>query len=254
MWSLTESLVELLQENDSNMVRMAIILLRYLFVCSAAPIHSPIALRLAKVLLPLFDSVRLCAPGHRTGCSPDTLWPRDFNTGARVGLKEPMLGSFFLPFIQDDSQVQLGSMILFQEVMDLLKEEDRNALKPHVRQSLFPLSFHCHDENPEVAEVRTCGLLVSPRQGARLPPALVPGGLQPPPGLGTGTRVLCPGLWGHLCTSAALQASMETLLHAAGFLKKRGLKQVVKKEKLSKFGKRLVRMAWKCQAQPGAAP
>ncbi|XP_056351732.1 maestro heat-like repeat-containing protein family member 6 [Oenanthe melanoleuca] len=36
------------------------------------------------------------------------------------------------------------------------------------------------------------------------------------------------------------EASMQTLLHAAGFLKKRGLKQVVKKEKLWKFAKRLL--------------
>ncbi|XP_016155116.1 PREDICTED: uncharacterized protein LOC101807205 [Ficedula albicollis] len=50
------------------------------------------------------------------------------------------------------------------------------------------------------------------------------------------------------------EASIETLLHAAGFLKKRGLKQVVKKEKLWKFAKRLVRTAWKRQAEAGAAP
>ena len=166
------------------MVRMAIILLRYLFVYNGAPLHSPIALRLAEVLLPLFDSVRLCAPVYGTRCSLDTLWPMDFNAGAQVGLKEPILRSCFLPFIQDDSQVQLGSMIVFQDMTDLLVEEERNALKSHVHQSLFPLSFHCHDENPHVAEVRTRGLRVFPMEGAQLPPALVPGGLQPPPGLG----------------------------------------------------------------------
>ncbi|XP_056370440.1 maestro heat-like repeat-containing protein family member 7 [Oenanthe melanoleuca] len=108
MWSLTESLVELLQENDSDVVRMSVVVLRHLFLCHGAPLRSPIALRLAEALLPLFDS--------------------------------------------DDSQVQLCSMNIFQEMMELVMEEERKALKSHVHQSLFPLTFHCHDENPYVAE------------------------------------------------------------------------------------------------------
>ncbi|XP_056372208.1 uncharacterized protein LOC130266983, partial [Oenanthe melanoleuca] len=88
-----------------------------------------------------------------TGCGPDTLCPVDFNTGAQVGLKEPMLRSFFFfPFIQDDSQVQLCSMNVFQDMMELLMEEERKALKSHMRQSLFPLTFHCHNENLYVTE------------------------------------------------------------------------------------------------------
>lgn len=64
MWDLTESLVELLQENDNDVVRMTIVLLSYLFLDKDASIPSPIALRLAEALLPLFDNVRLCAPSH----------------------------------------------------------------------------------------------------------------------------------------------------------------------------------------------
>ncbi|XP_053838354.1 uncharacterized protein LOC128809947 [Vidua macroura] len=76
--------------------------------------------------------------------------------------------------------------------------------------------------------------------GARLPPALAPGGLQPPPGLGTGTKVLCPGLWGHLGVSAALQASRETLHCAAKFLNRRDLEQLLEKEHLWKFAEVLL--------------
>ncbi|XP_064256923.1 uncharacterized protein LOC135287562 [Passer domesticus] len=108
MWSLTESLVELLQEKESDMIRMTILLLRYLFLDNGAPIPSSLALQLAEALLPLFD--------------------------------------------RDDSQVQLSSMTLFQEMLELLMEDGKKALKSHVFQSLLPLSFHCHDENQIVAE------------------------------------------------------------------------------------------------------
>ncbi|XP_068052868.1 maestro heat-like repeat-containing protein family member 7 [Anomalospiza imberbis] len=50
------------------------------------------------------------------------------------------------------------------------------------------------------------------------------------------------------------KASRETLLRVAEFLRRRKLKQLVKKEQLSKFAECLVRMAGKPQAQPGEAP
>ncbi|XP_048151739.1 maestro heat-like repeat-containing protein family member 7 [Corvus hawaiiensis] len=128
MWSLTESLVELLQEDDSDVVGMTVAVLSYLFLYSGAPIPSPIALQLAEALLPLFDNAR-----------------------AQVGLERPMRRSVFLPFIQDDSQVRLRSMFVFQEMMPLLTAKGKKALKSHVRQSLLPLSFHCHDEDWHVA-------------------------------------------------------------------------------------------------------
>ncbi|RMB92764.1 hypothetical protein DUI87_30814 [Hirundo rustica rustica] len=56
MWTLTKSFVELLQENDSDVIRMTIFLLSYLFLDKDTPIPSPIALTLAEVLLPLFDN------------------------------------------------------------------------------------------------------------------------------------------------------------------------------------------------------
>ena len=161
----------------------------------------------------------------------------------------------FFPLLQDNSHVQVLSLDLFCKVMELVVDKGEKALKSTtVCQSLPPLFLHCHDENWRVAEVRTHGLQVHPWEGARLPPALVPGGLQPPPGLGTGTRVLCPGLWGHLCTSAALQASRKTLHCAVKFLKSRNLMHLLKTENLWMFAEYLVRTAWKPQAQPGEAP
>ncbi|XP_064240926.1 uncharacterized protein LOC135278299 [Passer domesticus] len=108
MWSLTESLVELLEENDSDVIRMTILLLRYLFLDNGTPIPSSLALQLAEALLPLFD--------------------------------------------RDDSQVQLSSMMVFQEMLELLTEDGKHALKSPVHHSLLPLYFHCHDENQIVAE------------------------------------------------------------------------------------------------------
>ena len=81
--------------------------------------------------------------------------------------------------------MQLLSIRLFQDLIKYSMEEREKLLEDPVHHSLLPLFFHCHDENAHVAEVRTHGLWVSLWQGARLPPALVPGGLQPPPGLGS---------------------------------------------------------------------
>lgn len=83
MWSLHERLVELLWENDRDVLRMTIVLLSCLFLYNGALISTPLALQLAEALLPLFDSVRLCAsshghwvlPGHLVPCALSGLGP-----------------------------------------------------------------------------------------------------------------------------------------------------------------------------------
>ncbi|XP_050840213.1 serine/arginine repetitive matrix protein 1-like [Serinus canaria] len=52
----------------------------------------------------------------------------------------------------------------------------------------------------------------------------------------------------------ASEASQETLLCVVKFLKRRDLKRLVKNQKLWKFTKCLVRIAWKLQPQPGEGP
>ncbi|XP_053789689.1 uncharacterized protein LOC128783127 [Vidua chalybeata] len=108
MWSLTESLVDLLCDADGEIVSMTVMLLSFIFWDKDTLIPSPIALQLVEALLPLFD--------------------------------------------HDNSQVQLLSILLFQALLSLPLEKDEKALKTHVRQSLLPLFFHCHDENRRVAE------------------------------------------------------------------------------------------------------
>ncbi|XP_068034861.1 maestro heat-like repeat family member 5 [Anomalospiza imberbis] len=109
MWSLTESLVELLWDADGEIVSMTVRLLSFIFWDKAMLIPSPIALQLVEALLPLFD--------------------------------------------HDNSHVQLLSILLFQTLVSLPLEKEEKALKTHVRQSLLPLFFHCHDENQHVAQV-----------------------------------------------------------------------------------------------------
>nr|XP_041573451.1 maestro heat-like repeat-containing protein family member 6 isoform X2 [Taeniopygia guttata] len=86
---------------------------------------------------------------------------------------------------QDNSHVQLLSIRLFREVMELVMDTGKKPLKKLVSKSLLPLFFHCHDENRHVAE-----------------------------------------------------ASRETLLRAAEFLKRRHLKRLLK-EKLWMFPENL---------------
>ena len=232
---------------------MAVVVLSFIVIENKRLIASPITLQLAEVLLPLFDHVRLCAPSHSHWKQPRHFVPCGF-AGQNVADWAADSEVFLLSFLQDNIQVQQVSILIFKALVTILLEKEMMDLKTHVRESLLPLFIHCHNKNRRVAQVRSRGLWVSPCQGALLPPALVPGGLKPPPGLGKGTGVLCPGLWGHLCISAALQASQETLLCVAKFLKTKDLEKLVKKKKLWKFAERLVRMAWKPQPQPGEAP
>ena len=96
MWSLHERLVELLQENDSDMLRMTMVLLSGLFLCNGAPIASPLALQLAEALLPLFDKVRLCASSHGHRRLPTHFVPCAFS-GLCPGGREAAEAEFILP-------------------------------------------------------------------------------------------------------------------------------------------------------------
>ncbi|XP_064291595.1 maestro heat-like repeat-containing protein family member 6 isoform X1 [Passer domesticus] len=142
MWRLTESLMDLLWDNDAEIAGMTLVALSFIFWRKYSLMSSPIVLQLAEALLPLFD--------------------------------------------HDNSQVQLLSIKLFRDMMEVLEEREK-PLERLVHQSLLPLFFHCHDESQHVAE-----------------------------------------------------ASRETLLCAARFLKRRDIKKLVKEEKLWKFSKCLL--------------
>ncbi|XP_064285387.1 uncharacterized protein LOC135305581 [Passer domesticus] len=55
MWSLTESLVELLWDADGEIVSMTVMLLSFIILDNDMLIPSPMALQLVEALLPLFD-------------------------------------------------------------------------------------------------------------------------------------------------------------------------------------------------------
>ncbi|XP_053803460.1 uncharacterized protein LOC128790597 isoform X4 [Vidua chalybeata] len=59
----------------------------------------------------------------------------------------------------DNSHVQVLSIQLFREVMELVMDNGKKPLKKHVSKSLLPLFFHCHDENWCVAEASQEALL-----------------------------------------------------------------------------------------------
>ncbi|OWK49436.1 hypothetical protein RLOC_00000849, partial [Lonchura striata] len=107
-----------------------------LFLDNDAPIPSPITLQLAKVLLPLFEHVRLCALSHG-----HWLLPRHLVPCGDAGLHQ-----------QDDSHVQQLSMFVFRTLLSAVAEEGKKLLMTQVCQSLLPLFFHCHEENQCVAE------------------------------------------------------------------------------------------------------
>ncbi|XP_050191540.1 maestro heat-like repeat-containing protein family member 7 [Myiozetetes cayanensis] len=66
------------------------------------------------------------------------------------GCAAPKLAETLQPlFENDNSHVQLLSIRLFREVMELVAEEGKERI---LHQSLVPLFFHCHDETQCVAE------------------------------------------------------------------------------------------------------
>ncbi|XP_027518326.1 uncharacterized protein LOC113956228 [Corapipo altera] len=66
-------------------------------------------------------------------------------------------------FDNDNSHVQLLSIRLFREVMEVLAEEGTQLLETQVHQSLVPLFIHGHDENQCVAEASREVLLCAAR-------------------------------------------------------------------------------------------
>lgn len=78
MYSLTESLVDLLWDADEDIVEMTVAVLSFLLSHRHLAIPSPIALRLAGALWPLLDNVRLCAPSHGHWVLPPSVGPRGF--------------------------------------------------------------------------------------------------------------------------------------------------------------------------------
>ena len=98
MWSLTESLVELLRDTDGEIVRMTIIVLSFIILENDTLIPRPITLQLAEVLLPLFDHVRLCAPNHSHRVQPAHFVPCAFAGQHQLSPGQPMLRIFFLSY------------------------------------------------------------------------------------------------------------------------------------------------------------
>ncbi|XP_051647024.1 maestro heat-like repeat-containing protein family member 6 [Manacus candei] len=127
IWSLLDSLVQLLGDEDRDTVWMTLSVLDNVLwssvwtqlqkrVHSKDPlISTPTGLQLAEALRPLFD--------------------------------------------HEDSSVREGSMVIFTRVMKLIERAGKSPLKPHVCLSLLPLYFHRHDENPVVKKASREALL-----------------------------------------------------------------------------------------------
>ncbi|XP_051628112.1 maestro heat-like repeat-containing protein family member 6 isoform X6 [Manacus candei] len=85
---------------------------------------------------------------------------RDGDNSDEFSSTAPRLAEALRPvFDNDNSHVQLLSIRLFREVMEVLAEEGTEPWEMQVRQSLVPLFFRWHDENQRVAEAAREALL-----------------------------------------------------------------------------------------------
>ncbi|XP_039243000.1 uncharacterized protein LOC114001969 isoform X6 [Pipra filicauda] len=131
IWSLNESLLQLLGDADRDVVWMTLsvldnVLWSRLWTQLQKRVHSedplistPTALQLAEALRPLFD--------------------------------------------HDDSSVWEGSIVIFTLLMKLMERVGKRPLKPHVCLSLLPLYFHRYDENLVVKKASQKALLAVTR-------------------------------------------------------------------------------------------
>ncbi|XP_074390455.1 maestro heat-like repeat-containing protein family member 7 [Zonotrichia albicollis] len=158
MWSLDERLVELLQENDSNMLRMTVVLLSRLFLCNGALLATPIALQLAGALLPLFDNddsqVQVCSMFIFREML--YFWPEEEKKALKSPVHQSLLPLFFHCHdenqrVAEDSWETLHCSATFLHRKDLqhmlqldqtwrfgkaLLAEDRSRAAEHLRRAL----------------------------------------------------------------------------------------------------------------------
>lgn len=65
MPALTESIMEMLKDEDRDVRGMTLSVLSEMLLTRDMPIASSLAMQLVEALRPLFDNVRLSAPHHR---------------------------------------------------------------------------------------------------------------------------------------------------------------------------------------------
>ncbi|XP_050195828.1 uncharacterized protein LOC126652763 [Myiozetetes cayanensis] len=125
--------------------------LRGLVVLSKDPVMAKRMGSLTESLVPLLWDKDEEVVGNAVTLLSFLFMDKDIRVSSPTSLQ--LAEAFQLLFDNEDSSVQLSSILLFSGVMMLLKKEGKKPLKP--QQNLLPLFVHCHDENQRVAQVRT---------------------------------------------------------------------------------------------------
>ncbi|XP_039373521.1 uncharacterized protein LOC120392931 isoform X2 [Mauremys reevesii] len=121
---LLPDVLERLQEVDRDLIRKAIAVLKHLLAGMDRQSASCAAVQVAVQLLPLFHDVR---PGSS----------QEIPSNCR----------------HVTSKLQVLSITLFKDLLELVRGPNRRQMKEHVLQSLVPLLLLVHDERPNVSQV-----------------------------------------------------------------------------------------------------
>ncbi|XP_039392313.1 uncharacterized protein LOC120404241 isoform X2 [Mauremys reevesii] len=121
---LLPDVLERLQEVDRDLIRKAIAVLKHLLAGMDRQSASCAAVQVAAQLLPLFHDVR---PGSS----------QEIPSNCR----------------HVTSKLQVLSITLFKDLLELVRGPNRRQMKEHVLQSLVPLLLLVHDERPNVSQV-----------------------------------------------------------------------------------------------------
>ncbi|XP_039394351.1 maestro heat-like repeat-containing protein family member 7 isoform X1 [Mauremys reevesii] len=121
---LLPDVLERLQEVDRDLIRKAITVLKHLLAGMDRQSASCAAVQVAAQLLPLFHDVR---PGSS----------QEIPSNCR----------------HVTSKLQVLSITLFKDLLELVRGPNRRQMKEHVLQSLVPLLLLVHDERPNVSQV-----------------------------------------------------------------------------------------------------
>ncbi|XP_027760316.1 uncharacterized protein LOC114068419 [Empidonax traillii] len=129
---------------------MRLLLLRCLLVLCKRPSMANSILALTGSLTEVLKDKDAEVVGMTLSVLCEVLQDRDVPIASSIALQ---LAEALLPLFENDtSHVQLLSIRLFQVLMELVEEEGKESLEKNVRQSLFLLFCHLHDENQCVAQ------------------------------------------------------------------------------------------------------
>ncbi|XP_052630785.1 maestro heat-like repeat family member 5 [Harpia harpyja] len=152
---LLEDILKTLQYASEDIQMKALLVFRNILGHMTREEASPIALKLAVKLPPLFSNIPCSEPD--AGASP--LTSATLKPLLTVGRERLLLKFSRLPPEQASSQLRESSIRLFGDITQMVVWRHRRQMRKNVQRGLLPLLFHMSDQTQSVAKASREALL-----------------------------------------------------------------------------------------------